>query len=186
MSLFKNKLLLTAVCLFIQSMNVVQAKTWVVELLVKADIYAYPLYFGIDSLGTDGFDAGLDMLAPPPPPTFYAYLWSDSFPNWLYTDIRGPTDTSITWVLSIVNATGFVDTIAWAPNELPSEGNFNFADTLDMRLYDSVVYTGNQTLTIRYTSSNLGYEELGESQSNVFLIDYGYANPVTATNTKSS
>jgi len=70
------------------------------------------------------------------------------------------------------------DTIAWDRAGLPSDGSLYLADTIDMKSSDKVVYSGDQTLTIRYQRSNQGYEELGESQSNIFLIDHGYANPV--------
>ena len=178
MILFKNRLLVLVVCLFIQSTNVVQAKVWLTELLVKADIYSYILYFGVDSLGTDGFDAGLDVTCPPPGPTFYSYFWIDTLPYYLSTDIRASTDDSITWILKIVNATGLIDTITWNPYDLPNEGNLILADTIDMKSYDKAVYAGNQTLTIKYISSIQGYEHLDASQSNIFAIDQGYPNPM--------
>jgi len=178
MILSKNRLLLLFVCLLIQLANVVQAKAWLAELSVKADIYSYILYFGADSLGTDGFDAGLDVTCPPPGPTFYSYFWIDTLPYYLSTDIRASTDDSITWILKIVNATGLIDTIGWNPYELPDEGSFILADTIDMKSCNKAIYADDQTLTIKYISSTQGYEHLNALQPNIFSIDQGYPNPM--------
>jgi hypothetical protein len=176
--LIKNRLLLPFICLFIQLASVVQAKTWLVELRVKANGYSYTRYFGVDSLGTDGYDAGLDATCPPPGFTFYSYFQIDSSPYSLSKDIRSSAEDSIIWIFKIVNATGMTDTMSWNPNELTSEGNVILDDTIDMKSCDKAVYTGNQTLTIRYTNSNQGYEQLGGSQSNIFPIVYSCPNPM--------
>jgi hypothetical protein len=124
-----------------------------IPIIVDGDGIVDTLYFGMDSLGTNGYDDGIDVLAPPPPPAgFYtAFYIGGTFP-YLTRDIRASSDTLIHWSLRTLGDAA-TDSISWNPADLPATGTFIF-DTLtqkiNMRIQDHAVYTGNQTLCLRY------------------------------------
>ncbi|MCQ1539321.1 PKD domain-containing protein, partial [Methanocalculus taiwanensis] len=95
-------------------------------ITVNAGTNEQILTFGTDPDGTEGFDAGLDLTAPPLPPgvTFdVVFMISDSLFPRLYTDIRGEIDEADPerhWQMEII--TRDADSIlSWDPTLLPKD-----------------------------------------------------------------
>lgn len=110
--------------------------------------------FGADGAATAGFDAGLDVQAPPAPPSgaFDARFTSGTSP--LNTDLR-PSVTypsSTTWDLAVQGSDAPI-TIAWNPSFLPA-GTMTMATgagTVNMKTQASATITAAPaTLTITY------------------------------------
>ncbi len=81
------------------------------------------LVFGTAPTATDGFDAGLDQYAPPPPPTgaFDArfHITADD----LLKDFRATNTGTVKWDLEFVAASGCEPaTVQWDPADLPNDG----------------------------------------------------------------
>ena len=121
-----------------------------VPVEVACSDYSYTRTFGTDADGTDGFDSGLDIACPSPGMVCYAYFYINTVPFYLDTDIRSCADSSITWILKIVNATGSTGTITWNPDDLPPEGAFKINGT-NMRTESSITFECDQTLYITYS-----------------------------------
>ena len=130
--------------------------TWAVPLTITADGITITRTFGGDPNATDGYDSGLDVQAAPPGMTYYTYFEIAQFPNFLDTDVRAwvsPYETDIDWTLKIVNSAGKTSTLAWDPANLPTEGAFTLEGangSVDMRSQNSVNFSGDKTLTIKY------------------------------------
>jgi hypothetical protein len=86
--------------------------------------------FGVDSLGTDGYDVGLDIPIPPPGVIFYSYFQADQPFPYLGTDIRDAAKDSVPWTLCFTEVT---DTaiVSWDPETLPVSGSL-MIDSVDM------------------------------------------------------
>jgi hypothetical protein len=129
---------------------------WSARLLASGGNETFPLAFGCDTLATDGFDAGLDVLLSPVPPGYSVFFEIASPPITLSTDMRGwalPVVPVVTWTLQAARAEGVSTTLSWDPAELPSRGNFTLsgAGEIDMRTVSSAVFEGSRTLFIRHT-----------------------------------
>ena len=128
---------------------------WAVPLSIVGDGVEMIRTFGGEINASEGYNAGLDVITPPPSQTTYAYFHIGSFPYYLSTDIRewaSPFDRPMDWTLKIVNADEISTTISWDQADLPSEGKFTFigASSCDMRTTDSLTFVGDRTLTIQY------------------------------------
>ncbi|MBN2541662.1 carboxypeptidase-like regulatory domain-containing protein [bacterium] len=94
------------------------------------DTMTFQLVFGADEVGTDGFDAGLDMISPPMPPgdNPFAYFQIDdpTFPM-LLRDIRYSRAESLYWTAMLLNYSYDPSTtnwLSWHSELLPPVGNF--------------------------------------------------------------
>ena len=141
------------------TVNASAQPTWQVDLHIEAPGIAQVLSFGGSSTGTDSFDVGLDVLAPPEPPeSYYTYfLINDSDFQNLNRDVRhweSPYEDDIDWTFIVTNAEGVATTISWEPSTLPTEGTFqiNWANHTNMQVEDSIAFDGNDTLFIQYRS----------------------------------
>ncbi|MBN1754693.1 T9SS type A sorting domain-containing protein [bacterium] len=117
----------------------------------------FELVFGADEVGTELFDAGLDMLSPPMPPgdNPYTYFVIDDpdFPN-LLKDIRYSLAESLYWeayMLYFPYDEEAHSWLTWYPELLPEEGNFYIGFTdfisppsewLNMRRNSSLDFVG--------------------------------------------
>ncbi len=92
-----------------------------------------PFKFGTHSLGTDGFDADIDMPAPPAPPSGFDAYFPVVHPLFsrLMWDFRAIDDT-IDWQLRInwYGSTAETETLSWNPALLPSAYGTVYIDTL--------------------------------------------------------
>ena len=131
---------------------------WAVPLTITGDGVSFTRTFGGNPSGTEGYDTGLDVPAPPLGMTYYAYFEIPQFPNYLDTDIRAwfePYETPIDWTLKVINATGKTTTVSWDPANLPSEGEGTFTleganGSVDMQTESSVTFSGDRIFTIKY------------------------------------
>ncbi|MCI0514146.1 dockerin type I domain-containing protein, partial [candidate division KSB1 bacterium] len=130
--------------------------TWTLPFEIKGNNTIFTRTIGGDQNATNGFDASLDIAAPPVGMTYYGYLQLAEFPTYLDTDIRpwsAPYSTEIIWTLQVVNAAQINTELKWTPTNLPAVGKFQLEglDTpLDLRANNTVTFTGNKTLTIHY------------------------------------
>jgi hypothetical protein len=116
--------------------------------------YSYDRYFGFGTGATDGYDLGMDVFFPPPGWTYYAYFWIADDPyNYLTTDVRASDVDSATWILRIVNADLYTDTVKWDPTCL-ADGVWELDDIddgeWDMKTQDKQVFSEDQILHIKY------------------------------------
>ncbi|MBN2093428.1 T9SS type A sorting domain-containing protein, partial [candidate division KSB1 bacterium] len=115
---------------------------------------------GGHSLGTAGYDDGLDLAAAPTGMTYYAYFARPVFPNYFETDICGwvdPYTASAAWELAVVNAKDDVTYLSWDPDLLPDgrcgDGCFLLKVNnvvINMRMQNSFEWKGNATFKIVY------------------------------------
>lgn len=119
------------------------------------------LYIGGHSDGTDGLDIGFDRPLPPPPPgsDYYASLKAPQQGLYLSQDIRGWVDpfvTAIDWQVELQAKEGIVSKLSWDSAALPGQGTFilrGLDGDIDMRLQNSVEFTGSKSLTISYVTT---------------------------------
>ncbi|MFQ5641315.1 MAG: S8 family serine peptidase, partial [bacterium] len=116
--------------------NAMPSPEWLVPITVcpvegvSTDLSELPccdLAIGGHQDGTDGFDLGLDIPAPPPGFTYYCALAINGLPSFLSTDIRGwisPFDVEKVWTLIVINADGITSEVSWDNSQLPPEGSF--------------------------------------------------------------
>jgi PKD repeat protein len=97
-----------------------------VPVTVTAGVSERLLAFGADPDGTDGFDTGLDIAAPPTPPDAAfdtVFMTPDPLFPRLYTDIRGEIDeayTERTWQMAIISQEADA-VISWDSELLPED-----------------------------------------------------------------
>jgi hypothetical protein len=166
-----KKWIITIIMLFFLIDRSFPLGNWEAEIAVQGEDEPLLLKIGGHTSGTDLFDVGLDLLAPPPPPSdYYAYFEiADPTFNSLAKDIRGwlsPYDTDISWTLEIKNADDIETTVTWDSSDLPAEGFFTLIDSImvDMRTNTSFTFTGNRTVYLTYSMS--GYALLS---LNIFI-----------------
>ncbi len=112
------------------------------------------LTVGVDPLGSDAYDPGLDVPAPPLPPAgaFGALLeWSGS---QYFTDIRDNSTLEKTFILKYQPQTGGAIVLHWDSAALSTFGTFVIADditgglfSLDMTTTDSLVISSSPYIT---------------------------------------
>jgi hypothetical protein len=133
------------------------------------DPYQIELVFGVHERATNGFDMGLDIQAPPPPPgsnTNAYFEISDALFGQLFRDIRNSRDSHILWTARIFNVdvTSADYRIEWDSSDLPDPGNFtisfaNYAeppvDWFDMRDIESIPVTSVGTVYISFSTHPL-------------------------------
>lgn len=94
------------------------------------------LQIGIHPNGTSGFDVGLDILAPPPPPAgaFDARLSWDN--TDYFTDVRDNQNNEKTFVMTYAASTGHGPiVISWDSASLSSLGTFIITDNVTGQLF---------------------------------------------------
>jgi hypothetical protein len=116
--------------------------------------------FGGSPEASNGYDAALDAMTPPPGQVYYAYFSIPGFPSYLSTDVRhwdSPFKEDLSWTAKVINADGIASSVSWDPAELPACGKFILSGSgsgdVDMRTTGSIAMTGSKTLTIRYLAS---------------------------------
>ncbi|MBN1479106.1 T9SS type A sorting domain-containing protein [candidate division KSB1 bacterium] len=133
---------------------------WRLPMTIQSSNKSYVRTIGGDENATDGYDAELDIITPPPPSSgFYVYLAIADFPNYLDTDIRYWSDApfdSITWSLQIIIPEGNTSSILWHPDSLPTvnEGGFFIRHKtnppINMRHDSLLTVAENAHLTVLY------------------------------------
>ncbi len=128
------------------------AQEWSVELTIDHLFSQQLRTFGVDSLGTDGYDVGLDVPIPPPGVIFYSYFQGTVTFPYLGTDIRDATEDSVKWNLCFAEVTDTVS-VSWEPSSLPAEGTLSI-DGIDMRDTTEVRFTESGCVEIAYAAGD--------------------------------
>ena len=117
---------------------------WTFPIGLTDGIHTDTLRIGVHPLGTDGYDPGLDDLAPPPPPSgaWDVRLRVPSPPDDYLVDIRGDTPGSVTWYVHYqpAQSAGPV-TISWDPDLLPAGYACRVTDNITGALFDADMRT---------------------------------------------
>ena len=100
-------------------------------ILVSDGINSLTLTVGVDPNGSIGYDPGLDIFAPPPPPTglFDARLRISG--EDYYKDIRNNAITENEFLLFYTPQTGGAIILSWNSSIVDSLGSFKMVDNID-------------------------------------------------------
>ena len=175
------------ILLFLFEMALAQI-TWQLDLNVEAEGTNRTVSLGGSPTGTDAFDADLDILSPPAPPSsYYVYFYIDDleFEN-LRLDVRhweSPYEATIDWTFMVTHADGIETTITWNSSQLPAEGNFYLINgsELDMRTESSMSVTGNCAIVLEYRDINLIEPEITSIDVNGNHLDFTFTQVDGAT-----
>lgn len=111
------------------------------------------LRFGQIDGATDSFDSGIDLEAPPPPPSGVLYAWFEGSDRRLIRDFRNPFTSDVAWELRIVPGTSNIISVEWETDE--TEGhNYTIFDEADEEV---VVLTGSGSFDIQLGTSSVFY-----------------------------
>lgn len=139
----------------------VSGSSWTLELTVCStdpSAESITLTFGWADGATSGFDSGMDLPAPPSPPSggFYAYFSTSGLFPKLYNDIRVIGDTT-SWRLKI-EGTGA--TISWDKEKVAEIASANgirlLLDGIDMKDVESYSLNSPGEIDITVQSGTLG------------------------------
>ncbi|MBN2102765.1 T9SS type A sorting domain-containing protein [bacterium] len=164
-----RKVFLPILCLLFLYLPLIHSQDWLVELTItgtgESETVLHTRFFGGAQTATDGYDAGLDIMSPPPSGAnqFFTAFLIQTFPNQLQRDIRPwayPYSNENEWQLRILNTFQLGSeqqiSIQWIPDQLPKHGNFRIG-SVDMRQNISMTFCGDSILSIRYTPSAVIY-----------------------------
>ncbi len=116
-----------------------------IDSLPPTDIYAFGAYAG----GTPEYDAGLDILLPPPPPTETPISFITPVEGTpLKEDYQGLDTDEWTWSMWTGSQTGCIH---WDPADLPALGSFVINDLIDMRGTDTYCFGPGEVIEINVT-----------------------------------
>ena len=149
-----------ALCVFIGGASALPEESWREEITVTSGAFVQTVTFGTNESGSDGYDQGLDLLAPPPSPNpvVDVYFPVDNIVfNRLYGDIRyilNATNPERVWTLQILSKNEDA-LLAWNPATLPADIAFTMnaaVSDYDMKSNSSVSLaksTAEISVTIR-------------------------------------
>ena len=125
-----------------------------IALRITDDQFVSELKFGQVEGATDGFDSGIDLEAPPPPPSGVLYAWIEGSDRPLIRDYRNPFTLEVEWELRV--ATGSFNNVSliWETDE-------NDQDTY-------TVFDESDEEVVRLTGS--GNTDIDLSAGTVFFI----------------
>lgn len=116
-----------------------------VDTLPPTDLYAIGAFVG----GTPEYDAGLDILLPPPPPDATPISFITPLAGTpLKEDYQGLDTDNWTWTMWTGSQTGCIH---WDPDELPALGSFVINGTIDMRGEDTYCFGPGEIIEISVT-----------------------------------
>ena len=125
------------------------AQDWQAPLSIQVDGWSDTFYLGCCSGASDGYDARMDMLAPPPAFGPYAIFYIAAFPNYLKTDIRR-SEPGATWNLRTFNCSGKIVKIKWDLQTLDAaaSGQLRLDGLGIITIQDRMVRSGDLDLKI--------------------------------------
>lgn len=115
------------------------AQNFSAQITVKDSTHQIQLTFGMDPLASDSFDVGLDLLAPPPPPSgaFDARLIFNNV-DYLIDYRQSTTDTTV-YRINYAAAQGEAPIIlSWDKSQLAQWGLFTIVDDISGNLFGPV------------------------------------------------
>ncbi len=170
-----------------------QAQQFQAPLQVTDGNTGRTVWFGIHPNGTDGFDPGLDTLAPPPPPSGVfgvQFVWQN---QGYYTDIRDNSPSQKTFVLAYQPGAGGTIVLHWDASQLSGLADFTMTDNitgtlffLDMTTVDSLVVDNafiEQNLRILIDNPVVGITPDEESIPQTVELGQNYPNPFNPSTT---
>jgi len=88
-----------------------------IMLRITDDQFVSELKFGQVEGATDGFDSGIDLEAPPPPPSGVLYAWIEGNDRPLIRDYRNPFTNVVEWELRVATGSFNNVTFIWETDE---------------------------------------------------------------------
>lgn len=111
------------------------------------------LRFGQIDGATDSFDSGIDLEAPPPPPSGVLYAWFEGSDRRLIRDFRNPFTQDAEWELQVVPGTGNIITFEWDTGNEEGESYTVFNES-DEKIAD---LTGSGNLDLELSTEAVFY-----------------------------
>ncbi len=108
--------------------TVLFAQEFEFQILISDDNHNQTITIGINPAGTDSFDIGLDILAPPPPPAGAFDTRLTLLDVDYYKDVRKNTSTLKEFFLSYSPGSGSSITLSWDSSLVSELGNFVIVD----------------------------------------------------------
>jgi len=156
-----------ALCVFIGGASALPEESWREEITVTSGAFVQTVTFGTNESGSDGYDQGLDLLAPPPSPSpvVDVYFPVDNIMfDRLYGDIRyilNDANQERVWTLQILSKNEDA-LLAWDSTTLPADIAFILSvagSEYDMKEVASVSLTKSTsyvpvTIQARYSSTS--------------------------------
>ncbi len=139
----KHVVILVAAVLFLTVQSIL-SQQWKIPVNVSDGINNAFLKFGIHPNGTNGFDAGLDTLAPPPPPAgAFDTRLTFNFEDYI-TDIRSNTLDQKIFTMTYRSATGANPIVlTWNNANFSALGTFIITDNITGTLFTLDMTTTN-------------------------------------------
>ncbi len=134
---------LLKIWMIIVPFTMLQAQEFEFQIVVSDGNHDHTITIGINPAGTDSFDIGLDILAPPPPPagafdTRLTFLDED-----YYKDVRKNTSTLKEFFLSYSPGSGSSITLSWDSSLVSELAKFVIVDNNTGNLFYFDMVTGN-------------------------------------------
>lgn len=131
------------------------------QLVVRdANADSLMLFLGYDAAATPGFDEGLDVAAPPPPPNGFLDARLIREDRDYYSDYQPAGLPRTQWTLAATDG-AYPITVSWDPAAVPFTGSLQLEDTfggvlvsLDMRTESSLVLQGGGIRLTTFTITN--------------------------------
>lgn len=123
------------------------------QLTVSDGQFVSELRFGQAEGATDNFDSGIDLEAPPPPPSGVLYAWFEGSERRLLRDFRNPFTSDVDWELRIVPGMSNIISFEWNADDEEGESYTIFNES-DEEIAD---LTGSGNLDIDLSTGAVFY-----------------------------
>lgn len=133
------------------------SSNYTVNFMVSDDSHTQQLLFGLKEQGTEGFDNGLDLESPPPPPqdALHAYFVNGSLD--LLHDLRNAETAAANWQLALQPSLSDSLTFSWNINSIVLNGTLTFSipdisEEIDMTAVSEIKIHRDETnnLSVEY------------------------------------
>jgi hypothetical protein len=125
---------------------VVSAAQAGIQLVVTDGAFISELRFGLIEGATDNFDSGIDLEAPPPPPSGVLYAWFEGTNRRLIHDFRNPFTSEAEWEIQVNPGGNQAISIQWKVD--PSvDSSFTIFDSEGAELAE-LINTGSLELDL--------------------------------------
>ncbi len=157
-----------------------------IPLTVSQGAVRYELEIGFHPNAGDTFDPGLDLLAPPPPPAFFAFLqWKNVA---YFRDLRSHISSPDTFRVRYLRSGNEPVIVTWDPAGLPANRDFVITDDFDLNGFRLDMKAAGQLiaddhpllfdqLRILVVRDPLGVDQRPENLSGRVTLDQNYPNP---------
>ncbi len=144
-----------ALCVLAGGASALPGGSWFGNITVTSGDFVQTVTFGTNEKGSDGYDQGIDQLAPPPPPNPVVDVYfpvEDNLFDRLYGDIRyilNAADPERVWTLQILSKDEDA-LLEWSPTTLPADITFTLSaagSECDMRKVASISLAKNASYT---------------------------------------